>query len=317
MHRNWNGVIKEQELNRMSAKHAHIIQALVTNGLIALTKGVAAFFTGSGAMLAEAIHSTADCTNQLILLWGVKSADKPADEHHPLGYGRVMYFWSFMVAIMLFLGGGVFSVYEGMHKYFHPESVSHVWWGLGVLVFALVLEGNATYSNIAELNTRRGGHTFLRYLRMTKDSDLVVVFGENLAATLGLILAVPAVFLSWVYDDGRWDAVGGIAIGVVLLIISWLLAFEIRSLLLGERAEPELEEVVHTVVKRYAEHATLVRLISLQQGPGQVLLMMKFTLQPTLSIEEACDLINRIEDEIRLLQPQVKWCFVEPDRSRR
>ncbi|MFN4151529.1 MAG: cation diffusion facilitator family transporter, partial [Candidatus Sericytochromatia bacterium] len=170
----------------------HIIQSLVVNVCIAIAKGVAAFFTGSGAMLAEAIHSSADCANQVLLLIGVKQGQKPADEKYPLGYGRNVYFWSFMVALMLFSGGGVFSIYEGIHKMHTPEAVENVMIGIGILVFSIFLEGGATLSNIKELNKRKGNKSFFQYLKDTKDSDLVVVFGENSAAVLGLVLALIA-----------------------------------------------------------------------------------------------------------------------------
>ncbi|HEY1101042.1 MAG TPA: cation diffusion facilitator family transporter, partial [Myxococcota bacterium] len=179
----------------MSAEDSskHIIQSLVANLVIAAAKFIAAFVTGSGAMLAEAIHSFADCGNQLLLLRGVKEAKRPPDDAHPLGYGRTLYFWSFMVALLLFTGGGVFSIYEGIHHFQHPEPVTNVGLAIGILVFALALEGWATFGNIKELNRRRGGVPFVRYLRETKDSDLVVVFGENSAAVLGLFFALLAV----------------------------------------------------------------------------------------------------------------------------
>src|SRR6188768_1675727 len=141
----------------------HIIQSLAVNFIIAVVKAGAAFYTKSGAMLAEALHSFSDCGNQLLLLVGVKQASKPPDEKHPLGYGRAVYFWSFMVALLLFLGGGAFSIYEGIHKVMHPEVVENVWVGVAILVVSLLLEGGATLSNIKELNKRRGNKPFMKY----------------------------------------------------------------------------------------------------------------------------------------------------------
>jgi cation diffusion facilitator family transporter len=163
----------------------HIIQSLIVNLLITIAKGVAAFMTKSGAMLAETIHSFADCANQSLLLLGLKQSKKPANPTHPLGYGREVYLWSFMVAVLLFSIGGMFSIYEGVHKIQHPEPIENIAWGLGVLIFSLLLEGYATYSNIVELNKRRGRKSMTQYLTTTKDSDLVVVFGENSAAVIG------------------------------------------------------------------------------------------------------------------------------------
>src|ERR1700752_2472178 len=150
----------------------HIIQSLLVNVAIAIIKGIAAYFTKSGSMLAEALHSFSDCGNQLLLLVGVKQAQKPADQKHPFGYGRAIYFWSFMVALMLFLGGGAFSIYEGIHKIREPEPIQKVWLAVLILVVSMALEGTATLSNIKELNRRRGKKLFFQYLKDTTDSDL-------------------------------------------------------------------------------------------------------------------------------------------------
>ena len=214
----------------------HIIQSLAVNVLIAVTKAIAAFFTKSGAMLAEALHSFSDCGNQILLLIGVRQARKPPDASHPLGYGRALYFWSFLVALMLFAGGGVFSVYEGVHKVREPEPVEKVWLGLLILFISIALEGGATISNIRELNKRRGKTPFFQYLGETKDSDLIVVFGENSAAVLGLMFAILALVLAWKTNDGRWDGIGSILIGAVLIGVAIFLARKVQSLLLGEAA---------------------------------------------------------------------------------
>ena len=177
----------------MSAEStSHIIQALLVNVTITLAKAVAAFLTGSGALLAEAIHTGADCTNQVLLLIGLRQARRPADQAHPLGHGRNVYFWSFIVALLLFSAGGMFSIYEGIHKLHRPEPVERVWLGFAILAFSLVLEGGSLLSNIRELRRRAKGVPFFRALHDTKDSDLVVVFGENAAASLGLVLAMAA-----------------------------------------------------------------------------------------------------------------------------
>jgi cation diffusion facilitator family transporter len=218
----------------------HIIQSLAVNVLIAAVKAGAAFYTKSGAMLAEALHSFSDCGNQILLLIGVKQAKKSPDEKHPLGYGRAVYFWSFMVALLLFLGGGSFSIYEGVHKVLHPEPVENVWVGLGILFVSLLLEGGATLSNIKELNKRRGKKRFMTYLRDTTDSDLVVVFGENSAAVLGLGFAILALGLAASTHDGKWDGIGSIAIGLVLVGVAAFLAIEVSSLLIGEAADPDV-----------------------------------------------------------------------------
>lgn len=292
---------------------SHIIQSLVINLTIAASKGVAAFYTGSGAMLAETIHSAADCANQLLLLLGVKRSRAPATESHPLGHGRALYFWSFMVALLLFSGGGVFSIYEGIHKIQHPEPVENIYLAFGILLFALALEGYATYSNVREANQRRGAVPFFQYVRETKDSDFVVVMGENSAATLGLLLALVSLVIAHLTHDARWDAVGSLAIGLVLILVAVFLAAEVKSLLIGERADPIIESAARDALAELPPLGALLRIITVQQGPGQVMVAMKIRPEPELSTRELSELINRFERRLEALRPEVVWTFVEPD----
>lgn len=295
---------------------AHILQSLGINALIAAAKGVGAWITGSGAMLAETIHSAADCSNQLLLLFGSKSSKKLPTDKHPLGHGRAMYFWSFMVALLIFCGGGVFSVYEGVHKFYSPEPVESPLVGLAILVFAFVLEGGATLSNLKEMMRRASGKSLLKYLTETKDSDLVVVFGENAAATLGVLFAILAQIAAWVTGSSQWDAIGCLCIGVVLIGVALFLAIEVKSLLIGESASKEISEAVNSVVAARPGITNVLHVITLQQGPGQVLLLVKLGFDSSLSSGEICDEINLFEDEVRKMAPEVVWCFVEPDRPR-
>jgi len=292
---------------------SHIIQSLIANSVIAVAKGVAAVYTGSGAMLAETLHSLADCGNQLLLLLGVNRSRRPPTPSHPLGYGAELYFWSFMVALLLFAGGGLFSLYEGVHKLQAPEPVHNVWLAMVILGFSVVIEGWATFNNLREMKKRRGSKPLLRYLRETKDSDLVVVFGENSAAVLGLLLAMLALFVAWLTGDGRWDAIGSLAIGVVLIAVAVFLAVEVKSLLVGERADPEIDEAVHRLVREDRRVLEVLQVVTIQQGPGEVLLALKIRVEPTLSALELCCLINDFEARLRALRPEVRWCFVEPD----
>ncbi len=295
----------------------HIIKSLVVNVLIAAAKGVAAFFTGSGAMLAEAIHSTADCGNQLLLLRGVTEAKRPPDASHPLGYGRNVYFWSFMVALLLFSGGGVFSIYEGIHKLAHPEPVENVLLAVGILGFSLLLEGWATLGNIQELNARRKGTPFLRYLRDTKDSDLVVVFGENSAAVMGLVLALAAIVIADRTGDPRADAIGSILVGAVLVGVAVFLSIEVKSLLVGESADPQLADAVRRVALEDKRISQVSKVVTVQQGPGEVLVALKFTCDPKLQAGEVSDLINEFEARLRKAQPECRFVYVEPDLTPR
>jgi cation diffusion facilitator family transporter len=305
------------EKNNTSADNSHatshIVQSLMVNLLITVCKGFAAFMTKSGAMLAETIHSFADCSNQGLLLMGVKQAQRPPDEKHPLGYGRSVYFWSFMVAMLLFTIGGMFSIYEGIHKISHPEPVSNVMWGVGVLVFSILLEGYATYSNIKEMNKRRGNSGFFKYLRATKDSDLVVIFGENSAAVLGLILALISLLIANYTGDGRWDGIGSFTIGVVLISVAIFLAVEVKSLLIGESADPHISQTATKIAVAHPLIDHLIQCITVQQGPGEVLACIKIQCSEHLTTKEVTNLINDFEAQLRYECPEVKWLFVEPD----
>lgn len=296
-----------------NSSSAHIIQSLIVNILITLAKGVAAFMTKSGAMLAETIHSFADCANQGLLLLGVKQSEKPANSKHPLGYGREIYFWSFMVAMLLFSIGGMFSIYEGIHKFENPEPVKNVEWGIGILLLSLILEGYATYSNIIEINKRRKTKGFFQFIKTTKDSDLVVIFGENSAAVFGLSLAIIALLAAYYKDDGRYDALGSFAIGIVLIAVAIFLAREVKSLLIGESADDEITVSTKKIIENHSEIIQLINIITIQEGPGKVLICLKIKCKPNLNAIEISNMINSFEKDIRATHPEVKWIYIEPD----
>jgi cation diffusion facilitator family transporter len=295
------------------ARTAHIVQSLLVNVAIALAKGFAAAMTGSGALLAESIHSAADCSNQVLLLIGTQQAAKPPSSQYPLGRGREVYFWSFLVALLLFSMGGMFSLYEGIHKFLNPEPVERFFLGLGILVFSIVLEGAATVSNVREVNRRRKGRSFFGYLRASKDSDLIVVLGENSAAVIGLSLAIAALWAAHLTGDSRWDSGGSAAIGVVLIVVAVFLAVEVKSLLLGERADEEIEHAVRGLVRPDGPIVEILSLITLQQGPGEVVLAAKVRIARSLCGDEVAHAINAFEQAVHDRCPEVRWLFVEPD----
>lgn len=298
----------------MAGSTGQILTSLVVNLVIATSKGVAAVLTGSGAMLAETIHSFGDCANQLLLLLGVKQAQRPPSPKYPLGQGRALYFWSFIVALLLFSGGGVFSIYEGIHKISHPEAVGDIRAGVVVLVLALLLEGWATYGNLKEMGVRKQGAPLFRYLRDTKDSDLVVVFGENAAAVLGLVLALGAIVLAKTTDDGRWDGAGSLAVGLVLVGVAIFLAKEIKSLLVGESADPAIETRARQIAKDDPNIDEILRMLTVQQGPGEVVVAMKVKMKAGLVTGGSlCEAINAFEVRLQAEIPEVKWSFIEPD----
>jgi cation diffusion facilitator family transporter len=292
---------------------SHIIQSLIVNLLIAISKGFAAFMTHSGAMLAETIHSFSDCANQGLLLFGVNQAQKPADAKHPLGYGRSVYFYSFLVAMLLFTIGGMFSIYEGIHKYNSPEPVENVYWGVGILLFSLCLEGYATYSNIKELNSRKGKVGFFKYLKNTKDSDLIVIFGENSAAVFGLIIALVAMVTSYLTGDGRFDAAGSIGIGIVLIAVAIFLAVEVKSLLIGESADESIHLKVEEMSIKHPDIIDLINCKAIQQGPGEVIVCAKILVKKDMTSQQISLFINTFEAELREAHPDIKWLYIEPD----
>ena len=290
-----------------------ILKSLAVNVIIAVSKGVAAALTGSGAMLAETLHSFADCGNQLLLLKGVRSTRRPADREHPFGYGRAMYFNSFIVALLLFFGGGVFSIYEGVHKVAHPETVEDVGIALVILVISILLEGWSTLGNIRAMNQRRGKVGFFRYLRETKDSDLIVVFGENSAAVLGLLLAMGALVLAYETGDGRWDAVGSLAIGGVLVGVATFLAREVKSLLVGEAADPALIQSFEELADLDPNVERVLNVLTLQQGPGEIVVAAKLKFRSGMETDALVEAINAFERALKARVPEVRWSFIEPD----
>lgn len=297
----------------MAGDTKEILKSLAVNVSIAVAKTFAAVFTGSGAMLAEAIHSGADCINQVLLLVGISRAKKPPDEKYPLGYGRAVYFWSFIVALLLFSGGGVFSIYEGVHKLLTPEPIEHVSWAVGILGFSLLLEGWATYGNLVEMKKRRGNVGLIRYLRDTKDSDLVVLFGENSAAVLGLVFALASLGLAVATGDPRWDGIGSLLIGLVLVAVAVFLGNEVMSLLLGERADPQIELTVQEVAKTQPNIKRLIRVLTVQQGPGEVMVACKVHLIDGLDTQGVVETIDGFEKAIHERVKDIRWLFVEPD----
>jgi cation diffusion facilitator family transporter len=215
-----------------------ILFALFANSAIAVAKGVAAIITGSGAMLAEAIHSVADAGNQLLLILGLRQTKKTPTDDHPLGFGKSIYFWSFLVAVILFSVGGMFSLYEGSHKLLHPEPLSFPWVAIAVLLFAIVAESISLWGCLREVNKERRGRSMFQWFRQSRSSALIVVFGEDIAALLGLVFALAAVTATFLTGNPLWDALGTIMIGVLLIVIAFFIAIEVKDLLIGQSVDP-------------------------------------------------------------------------------
>jgi cation diffusion facilitator family transporter len=291
-----------------------IVGSLLANTAIFVFKLIVAAITGSGSMMAEAIHSLADCTNQILLLVGTREAAKPATAKHPLGQGRAAYFWSFMVALMIFLGGGVFSIYEGVHKLESNEPLSSEYAAYAVLIVALVIEIAAAMQVKRALDAQKeAGETFWQSLWHSKDADLVVLFAENSADVLGLTLALGALVLAGITDDPIYDACGSIAIGILLCSASFGLTLKVKSLLQGESADREVEDLFRKEVAADPKLAGVLTILTIQQGPGQVMLAAKVRLAPGLTSEQVVKTINELEARVKSQNSQVHWQFVEPD----
>lgn len=289
-----------------------VIYALGANFSIFVAKSVAAFVTGSGAMMAEAIHSLADCGNQVLLLLGMRQAERPPTPEHPLGWGKAVYFWSFLVAILLFSIGGMFSLYEGIHKLQHPEPMKMAWVAVLVLVFGIVVEAISFRACVVEVNKVRRGRTFLVWFRESRNSELIVIFGEDLAALLGLIFALIAVVATWVTGNPLFDALGTLGIGVLLIGVAIMVAREVKELLIGESVDQELEREMQDFIRGRDEVDELLNVITLQLGKD-VMLAAKARMAPQESNRAMVEAINRVEKAIHGKFPQVRWTFFEPD----
>jgi cation diffusion facilitator family transporter len=289
-----------------------ILLALGANFAIFVTKLAAAFITGSGAMMAEAVHSLADCGNQGLLLLGMRQAKRPASSEYPLGWGRALYFWSFLVAILLFSVGGMFSVYEGVHKLTNPEPLKWPWLALGVLVFGIVAESISMRGCLVEVNKARGSRSLWRWFRETRSSELLVIFGEDLAALLGLCFAAIAIGTTMATGNIIYDAVGTIAIGVLLVVVAVLLAIEVKALLIGQGVEPQRRAELLTFLEARPEVSKVLNLITLQMGPD-VMVAVKALMAPTTDSRSLIEAINTVERAMKTEFDDVRWSFFEPD----
>ena len=288
-----------------------VLYALGANFAIGVAKLAAAIATGSSAMLAEAIHSFADCGNQALLLLGMKLAQRPPSPSYPLGHGRAIYFWSFIVALVLFSLGGVFSIYEGAHKLASPAPLSYPWVAVGVLLFGIAAETVSLRACLAEIAKVRGGRSLWRWFRDSRQSELVVILGEDIAAEVGLALALVAVLATLLTGDPIYDAFGSIAIGAVLVVVAILIAIEIQGLLIGQSAEPETEAAIRLFIERREEVAQVLRVITLQLG-GSVMVAVKANMRDTDAAAMVAS-INRVEAAVREAFPEIQWLFFEPD----
>ena len=289
-----------------------VLYALGANAGILIAKGTAAAVTGSSAMLAEAIHSAADCGNQVLLLRGMKEAKREPDEKHPLGYGNVVYFWAFLVAVLLFTLGGLFSVYEGWHKLHQTEPITNPFVAISVLAVSIVLEAFSLAGCVREIRKVSGDISLWKFFRVSRNSELIIVLGEDLAALAGLALALIAILLALATGNPMFDALGSMAVGVLLIVVAVLLALEIKALITGESAEVGTRGAIRAFLVARSEVAEVYSLLTLHIGEG-IMLAVKARMTETASATAMIDAINRVEADLRVAFPAVRWCFFEPD----
>ncbi len=293
-----------------------IVAAFLANLGIAIAKFVGFAFTGSASLLAEAVHSVADTGNQGLLFLGGRRAARPASTEHPFGYGRERYFWSFVVAMVLFLLGGAFALYEGIDKLIHPHDIDSLWWAVGILGFAIVLESLSFRTALRETRHVAGRMPLRQFIRRSKSPELPVVLLEDSGALVGLALALIGVTLAKVTGNARFDALGSLSIGVLLCVIAIVLAVEMKGLLIGEAADPIEQD---RIVAALTEAPTVLRLIHLRTehlGPDEILVAAKLDFDHDLTMAQLAVAIDDVEARVRAVVPGVTLMYLEPDIAR-
>ncbi len=288
-----------------------IFAAIAGNLAIAITKFVAAAITGSSAMLSEGIHSVVDTGNGLLLLFGIRQSQKPANEEHPFGRGQELYFWTLIVAIMIFAIGGGISFYEGVMHVLHPSEIQSVMISYVVLGFSILFEGISWTVALIEFRKLKGDMGYLEAVRASKDPTTFAVFFEDSAALLGLLVALIGISLGHALHEPRFDGAASIVIGLILAGVATLLAYETKSLLIGEAAAPQTEADVRAIIESDETVACFVKARTMHMGPSQVLLNMDLQFQPHLTAQEVADSIDRIEKKIREKHPEIVYIYLE------
>lgn len=293
-----------------------IYGAIAANSAIAVSKFVAAFFTGSSAMLSEGIHSLVDTGNGILLLFGIKRSQQPPDQKHPFGYGNEIFFWSFVVAILIFALGGGIAIYEGVQHLLHPRELANVQWNYVVLALAMIFEGSALRIALRQFKTTRRGRPFFRALKESKDSTIIAVVVEDSAALVGLAIALLSVFLGqvtgWVYFDG----IGSVLIGLLLVGVSFFFAVECKALLVGEGLGAANIDKIQLILEKDPRISTHARPLSLYFGPNEVLVNLDVHFIDDLSSDEIEETVDQIETLIKAEVPQVNRIYIEAETIR-
>lgn len=293
-----------------------IVAALLANTGIAVAKFAGFAITGAASLLAEAVHSLADTGNQGLLLLGGRRSGRVASAEHPFGYGRERYFWAFIVALVLFLLGGLFAIFEGWEKIRHPHEVESVAVAVGILVVAIVLETISLRTAVREARQVKGDQSWWAFIRHSKSPELPVVLLEDTGAEVGLVLALLGVVMAQVTDEPRWDAAGSLGIGILLVVIAAVLAIEMKSLLIGEAASSGEIARIRAALEDAPDVRRLIHVRTQHLGPDELLVAGKIELSGDLSFAEVAQRINGAEDALRAAVPTARIVYLEPDVAR-
>lgn len=293
-----------------------IVAALLANLGIAVTKFIAYLVSGASSMLAEAVHSLADSGNQVLLLVGGKRAKKVATPEHPFGYGRVRYLYAFVVSIILFSVGGVFAVYEGIEKISHPAPLETWWLPVAVLLISIALESFSLRTALKESKPYREDISLIRFIRRAKAPELPVVLLEDTAALIGLVLALAGVGLTVITENGVWDGIGTLCIGILLVIVAIVLGIETKSLLIGEGANPDTESLISAALSGTPGVGRIIHMKTLYLGPEELMVAAKIAVPGTTTALAVATTIDAAEARIRAAVPIARVIYLEPDIGR-
>ncbi|MDG2352399.1 MAG: cation diffusion facilitator family transporter [Acidimicrobiales bacterium] len=292
-----------------------ILAALIANVGIAIAKFAGFAITKSSTMLAEGIHSSADSANQLLLLLGTRRAKRKPSSKHPFGYGRERYFWSFVVALILFSLGSLFAVYEGIEKIRHPHALNNASWAIGILIFGIFIESFSFRTAIVEAKTIKGETSWSKFVVRSKQPEIPVVLLEDAGALFGMVIALGAITLVKTTGEPIWDGIGTLSIGILLGIIAIILAREMHSLIIGEAASETDRLKIVSVIENNKQVVELVEMRTQHLGPEEILIGLRIAFRETLQTKEIAQLINQLENDIRIELDNAGPIFIEPELS--
>ena len=290
-----------------------IVTALVANFTIAVAKFFGFIITSSSAMLAEAVHSVADTSNQALLLLGKKRSEKLPSEMRQFGFGRERFFWAFVVSLVLFSLGSMYAIYEGIEKIRHPHEIDSLWWALAILLFAMFMEGYAFRTAVTESRHYKGNHSWKSFIRRSRIPELPVVLLEDFGALMGLVFAFICVLIADITGNAVWDGIGTLSIGILLGLIAVVLAIETKSLLIGEGALPEQTKKIEDAITGSDHVVRLIEMRTEYLGPETLLIAAKIEFKDNFSSSGISDAVDAVEERIRSVEPLAKIIYLEPD----